>query len=961
MSLLQSLEIDSLKLRNLVVKTANNSVYPVNYQIYSKGDGNTYWSSGVTGQQFIQLSTHVSSIESTVIGLQKEVPEDISTVYGAGVSTLFGISTFTQNLSTFSAAQAYTDTKLGAYSTQLMSTLPNVYASLTQMATYSTSVDNAMNSSIQSATNAISSISSQIRQTNLIVATNSTYTTSTLFATLSTYTTTKFITTAAFQAGVTASTYKYVDDNDGFIKSLINDQSSIIGQNYTTASAYPIQWGNADSAVSTNAGRAIYSTLILANAFTSQNISTIDSTVTYTLSASISTLTRGTASTLSSFTRAFNSTTINVVSTLVTVSSGTGQAISTMNANISSIFQTGLLANIYQTFIELQGYSVQIIESTLSTSNNAFASTVSTYNQIYLSTLNYINVSSFDYLVEQAYQASISTLIPVTNSTLSSVISSQTGIFESTIAGDIVWFESSISSLLIFATEEVSSFISTAGQQVSSVFGQGLSIQMALYSTTIQSASTFVGTANNSTVSLMSIAVFSQFVTAPSIILNRINNLSTLTNVTTVTGLSSLVAGIANLDITLYDNFYILLSDISADIYYGITYSTNVSSFTNRDITVQIDVQSSYSNKFMTFDTDNLSGWLNRPKIINPNSFSLMSVGPSWMIPSGQTIQQVHLSTFIGAYILDLRITQKGMFLKNVMTYPYIYSRLQVQGYAVPINVEVSNPALDQSTFVYRGSLMPMEWTTNDLNIPLGIKFMGTGLEGESIVSWAGPYRSGDLQAAIRLPTALSPLVKYHTMYFTVFPNNTMLSGSMEGNINAAGQVFCTEYLDPPIHVVNPSLNSQIRVFNSGGESRYLQVAELWVNNSMSENVITDKFNSYANFISTSSYPFNGDINGFGAYRAFDGNRNTYFYGGSNAINFDSNAFLQGTFSTFSPTFTSTTMVSSIEVYAGANLGGLDNMVLKIQNWNEPGLQNGLFFSSMNLTSKPINVLSFNA
>jgi len=961
MSLLQSLEIDSLKLRNLVVKTANNSVYPVNYQIYSKGDGNTYWSSGVTGQEFIHLSTHLSTTESTLFGFEIQVAQDISTTYGDLTSTLFGISTFTQNLSTYSAAQLYTDTNLGAYSSLLMSTLPNIYTSLDQMATYSTAVDAAMESSILSATKAISTISSQIRVTNSVVVANSTNI-AVKVDQLSTYTTSTFIANAIRQSTIDTNILLLLFTNIDGVNRNINSTGTVIVQNNNTMVTYPYLWAKADSDVSTNAGQAVYSTLILANSFTSQNISTINSSVSYAVSTAISTLSKGTASTLSSFTNIFNSTTKSVVSTLVTVSSGTGQAISTMNANISSIFQTGLLANIYQTFIELQGYSVQIIESTLSTSNNAFASTVSTYNLIYLSTLNYINVSSFDYLVAQAYKASVSTLIPATNSTLSSVVSSQSGIFASTVAGDIIWFESSISSLLIFATTEVSSFISTAGQQVSSVFGQGLSIQMELYSTTIQSASTFVGTANNSTVALMSITVYTQFETAPSIILNRVSNLSTLNNVSTITGYSSLVAGIANLDISLYDNFYILLSDISADVYYGITYSTNTSSFVNRDITVTIDIQSTYTNKYFTLDTTNLSNWLSTPRILNPNSFSLMSIGPSWPIPTQQTIQQLYISTFIGAYVLEMRITPKAMLVKNIYTYPYIYSQLQIQNYSVPINVEVDNTALRQSTFVYRGSLMPMDWTTNDLNIPLGIKFIGKGLMGENIISWAGPYRSGDLQAMVRLPTALSPLVRYDLMYLCVFPNDVNQSGTTEGNLNTPGEVFCTEVITPPIHVVNPSINSRFTVFNGAGENRFLEVAELVINNSMSENLISDKFDTYARFVSSCSSAFDGADPSYGAWRAFDGDKTTFFKGGKNAIEGPVlNAYLEGEFSSFSPTFTSSILVSSIEVYSGPVVGGLDNMFLKIKNWNEPGLPNGLFYSSMYLSSKPVNILSFNS
>ena len=61
MATLKTLEIDTVKIRSLQVAAKDNIYIPSNYELYSKGDGTTYWSTGVTGAQFLNLSTTVST------------------------------------------------------------------------------------------------------------------------------------------------------------------------------------------------------------------------------------------------------------------------------------------------------------------------------------------------------------------------------------------------------------------------------------------------------------------------------------------------------------------------------------------------------------------------------------------------------------------------------------------------------------------------------------------------------------------------------------------------------------------------------------------------------------------------------------------------------------------------------------------------------------------------------------
>jgi hypothetical protein len=140
MSLFQNLEIETLKVRNIITKTRDNNIYPLNFTLYSKGDGNTYWSTGVTAGQFINLSSVTSSLISTLDGNNNEI---ISGVY----STLNTYSTFAQNLSTYSASRDYTDLAISLFSTANAANINAIYTPLTSTYILSTSMNRAIISS----------------------------------------------------------------------------------------------------------------------------------------------------------------------------------------------------------------------------------------------------------------------------------------------------------------------------------------------------------------------------------------------------------------------------------------------------------------------------------------------------------------------------------------------------------------------------------------------------------------------------------------------------------------------------------------------------------------------------------------------------------------------------------------------------------------------------------------------
>jgi hypothetical protein len=245
--------------------------------------------------------------------------------------------------------------------------------------------------------------------------------------------------------------------------------------------------------------------------------------------------------------------------------------------------------------------------------------------------------------------------------------------------------------------------------------------------------------------------------------------------------------------------------------------------------------------------------------------------------------------------------------------------------------------------------MLGLSWNTNDLNIPLGIKFVGTDSYGNNIIKWGGPFSSANLSAEVKIPGCAAPYVVYHTGFITVYPFDTDRSGSTDGNINTPfGQNFY-EIAFPPLVVVNPTLNVRLTVANLDGVSKYLEIAELWINNEQKENIVTDYSNVYAKGWSTYTSVFNADEPGWGALKALDGDLTTFFKGGANSGSIDTDCQFELTLSSKTSVITSTTLISSIEIYPGPSYfgEGLIDMYLIISNYNEDGVDDELFKSTI--------------
>lgn len=989
MSLIKNIEIDTLKLRSLIVRDSKNNPVSEGFQLYANGDGTTYWSSGVNAQQFINLSSFATATNSTLTNFVSSASSTLSNLNSTSesllLSTINSVSSYVASANTIAMFEQYADAGVQNYSSMLGSTLVNTYqtiessitlfnSSLENTSTTAASIYSTLDGTTIIEANNLSSVKGQIYSsiaytsslivsTNAQIAFNSTITTSTLFGNLSTYTVSSFAAVAVVASTNFGVSNSLILANVAYTVNSLATLSTSQGQVVSSISFVPVALTSTLSATSTLIAQGQSTSYVSSVNYTNRAISTLFISTTTTISTVRSTIESNIVSSVSSLNNLRIVLASTVASTIQNVSTSIGSTLLYFEQNITVLLSTGLTQNIYQTFLDLQAYSASTISGTTSTGNFVINSTNTALEQQNVSSYNGLLDSTFLYVTKNLYQSTISTVIPASESTINASITSSNAYFNQIIISTTQYYQLLVNATYVAFTEDVAAFTTASEQQISTQIAQGLSTQESILSTAIILNNNLLNQALSTNVFGLSSFTYSQYTTAPSIIMNKVSNLSTLSNVGSVTGLSSLVASLITLDTTNYNNFYILVSDIGANIYYGLVLSTSQAKI-NQEFTIQIDIKSTYQNSFFTLDTSNLSNWLGTPKMYNPNSFSLIT-DVSNRVPKPDSVEQVYISTFIGAYVIDMKYTPMGMFIRNVYTYPFIYSNASFSGaITVPANVQVANAQLAaHSTFVYRGTPIQISWQTNDLNIPMGVKFTGVDINGNQITNWAGPYVSALGTASVKVPTPPASFARYDMMYLGVYPNTPRLDNTTAGN--AQSQIFSSRPFPSSLYVVNPTINTYIRVLNPGTVNGFLQVGEIVINNDVGKNMTQvstncifkpDNYNANIN-----TFPYNGSYSTFGEQYAFDGNVSTYFYGGYSANQPNLNAYVGGQFSTissFSQLPQSSLQISSIQLFQGP-LYSLQNMQLVMSNRNEANISDGLFFSTITLISSYSQSYSF--
>lgn len=969
MSLIKNIEIDTLRLRNLQVRDAKNNPVSSGFQLYALGDGTTTWSPGVNAQQFIYLSSSVNNINSTITHFGSTVVSSvelvISTVAANIYSTIYTLSSLVTLLQTYEINTAYTDAKVALYSTQAAANNLTIFQTITSSQTlYNLTIQNTATIATQLFTE-IQNVSTAVSTTNGRISKTSTVVTSTLFGSLSTFVTSTFTVYSSIQGANFVTLEKLIEANIAYTESTFTNITSSQNKFVVSLSTINVSQTAALNALSTQVitdMSTVYQSSII---YTNSAISTLYISTTTLVQNSRSTLQSEIASAVSSLLISRST----IVQTLITqvglVSTQNASSLTYLENSITLLLSTGLTQSIYTTFIDLQGYSASTIFATQSTTSFIVYSTSTDMLAQGLTLYNDALQSSYIWLTNSLYDSTISTVFLATTSSINTLLTSSLNYFDVVIISTYNQYDNQIINTIANYEQDLTNLTILYEQQIENQINVGLSTQNAIYTESISSISSLIDAALSNNVFQLSTFTYSQFLTAPTQIINKTDNISTLTNVYPDTGLSSINVGIINIDAATYNNFHIELSDIGTNVFYGLTVSTSIEKI-NQDFTIQIDIQSTYRNSFLTLDTTNFSTWLSTPKIYNPNSFSFQPINvlPN-PVPKADTTQQIYISSFIGAYIINMRYTSMGLFIRDIQTYPFIYSNVTFTGNLIfPRNVQTADPNLSVvSTFVYRGTPIAISWQTNDLNIPLGVKFTGKDLYGNYIANWSGPYSSGKGSAIVKVPTPNAPFATYDAIHLCVYPNTANGTNTAAGNANT--NTFSTRQIPSSLYVVNPTANTYVRVLNPG-LTKFLQVADVKVNNDNNRNLLTASptvttFTVDTVDLNVNVFPFNGSYSAFGSQNAFDGNPSTYYYGGYITGEPNTNAYLGGKFKTvapFSQMPQGAAQISSIEVSQGP-LYNLQGMRLIVSNFNEPGIPDGLFYSTITLNTDARQTYSF--
>ena len=127
MSLIKNIEIDTLKLRALQVRDTLNNPISSGFQLFALGDGTTYWSAGITTQQFVNLSTSLEQNQSTLDNIESTITSTLdnalSTLTTEVFSSINSISTFVGMVQDYSINTVYTDAAIGQLSSNIYSTI----------------------------------------------------------------------------------------------------------------------------------------------------------------------------------------------------------------------------------------------------------------------------------------------------------------------------------------------------------------------------------------------------------------------------------------------------------------------------------------------------------------------------------------------------------------------------------------------------------------------------------------------------------------------------------------------------------------------------------------------------------------------------------------------------------------------------------------------------------------------
>jgi hypothetical protein len=431
MAFANSQTIDQILTRGLAFRLPNNAPISSLYTLYANGSGLTYWSNSINPTALSTLSTTIGDVSNIVI-IQGNQIYDLS---GKLCALSTGTDTALNNLSNYLID--YTNSSIFG-----ISTFSTFYAGLFELSTSTGLADNDLSTSI-SVTNSTSSafLTSTLNSSFDSRLVSSSVSLLRQISTLSSsvvYTPSLISTTAGLNSGIVSTsiaTNANISTVNGVLSTSIfalnSTTTSTTNNLYSTIQGYGPRIGSLET-LSTNLSS-------ISGRWISSQVGLSQSTLTSTFQTQINVV----ASTLSS---------VAILATaqfgiLSTISTGTFQQISTINAvnlvqdaeistlarNLSILTTSSILAGVYDTFIQLENYTVDLINSTVLTTNS-FLST------LYFSTVTQTEAFAnayFSTFSETVFLSSVSTTISYTDGLVSSLYSTGTSFLESTITSTL--------------------------------------------------------------------------------------------------------------------------------------------------------------------------------------------------------------------------------------------------------------------------------------------------------------------------------------------------------------------------------------------------------------------------------------------------------------------------------------------------------------------------------------------
>jgi hypothetical protein len=535
MSFTQTSQLNSLLLRGLQFRTNSNVPISTSYALYADGRGGTFWDQALKASDLSSYSTSVADIAesqstltfyttSSVTGMQVQIStleQDFSTLAGS-VSTQIDQAIFS-----FSTNQYFID-QLSSIQLELETEISSIYSTLS-------SYDNAN----------FSTLSSYIVESQLV---SFAYTDSSIS---NVYTQSVSTSQDSLDVFSTSINNALISTSIAFASTILDQNSSLAiyistdtAETASTNSSFLMMFSTADTRLSslefmsTNLLSTIssYSDYQLSTSQGIQNMSTQSTfLVIFSTLEAISTIAISTANIAISTANTF----ANQINTVSIATAQNTADIADLNFNFNLLTTSTLISSIYDSFIGLEQFCVQLVVST----NDGLTSTLNSTTEGYISTIYSTIVID---ILNQAGAVFASTIFSTADALTSTFISTLSTIYDEYTSSLTSQLDSSILAY-------VSTPVGTALEQFSTSSEIELSTFSTLYNSTLyQTNETFT----NFVIGLQN------FVSSSALSTLYTQQLFTLSGTNST----------ASLNLPAFRNFAIHVSDVLDASQYRITY-----------------------------------------------------------------------------------------------------------------------------------------------------------------------------------------------------------------------------------------------------------------------------------------------------------------------------------------------------------------------------------------------------